>query len=260
MPGREGSAPQGTSQDENTLDEQETPKLGTEHQATGRAGSTGALDRVTEDFNRSATSRATGYLGKNSDVTWIGSLRRQTDVSSENEDKDAKPQFDFGSGLDQLYNYESKGAKGDHFLSDYTYHCDDAPFLAHENVQSYQLPPKATADLLLASYLECVHPAFPILGKTTFLKQYQAFYENQHLNTGPRWLAVLNLVFALSARYSRLVRTKWRSLTDEPNIYFSRAWLLALDANVFWAHAELQRIQVTGLMSFYFMATHQLNR
>lgn len=187
-------------------------------------------------------------------------LRRQTDGEVDNEFEVDGLQMNFASELDQWQNDEAKEAKGAHLLSESTYHCDDVPFLAHDDVQPYQLPPRATADSLLACYLECVHPAFPILGKTTFLKQYQAFYDNTNLNPGPRWLAILNLIFALGSRYSSLVQADWGGLADEHGVYFSRAWFLGLDANIMWAHAELQRIQITGLASFYLMATHQINR
>ncbi|KAL8976750.1 MAG: hypothetical protein Q9177_006780, partial [Variospora cf. flavescens] len=147
-----------------------------------------------------------------------------------------------------------------HPLSDANYNCDDIPLSIHENVQAYQVPPRATADFLLACYLETVHPAFPILGKTTFVKQYCAFYDNPNLKTGPRWLAVLNLLFAISARYGRLVGADWSQYSDDHAVYFSRARLLGLDSGSIWIPAELQRIQVHGLASFYLMATNQVNR
>jgi hypothetical protein len=50
---------------------------GAESEASAGAGSTGALDRTDEDFTREQ-ARATGFMGKNSDVTWLQRLREQT--------------------------------------------------------------------------------------------------------------------------------------------------------------------------------------
>src|ERR1700712_1770514 len=42
-------------------------------------GSLDAIDRVEEDLNRSEHTRATGYMGKNSEVTWMQRLQREAD-------------------------------------------------------------------------------------------------------------------------------------------------------------------------------------
>jgi hypothetical protein len=44
-----------------------------------------------------------------------------------------------------------------------------------------------------------VHPVFPIIGKGMFLGQYRSLYMNPHVCPGKRWLAILNLVFAIAA-------------------------------------------------------------
>ncbi|KAL8698895.1 MAG: hypothetical protein Q9201_006316 [Fulgogasparrea decipioides] len=236
---------------------------GTEHQVT-RVGSTESLDRVHEDFNRSSTSRATGFMGKNSEVTWMEQVRRQVDSDDDSDEEEKDPQATFGHGVDQMVDGFPEGspekALKSRPFSELSYHCDDIPLYIQEHIQSYQLPPKGAADALLACYLECVHPAFPILGKTTFVKQYRMFYDNPDLKTGPVWLAILNLVFAIAARYGRIVGADWKAFVDDDYTYFCRARLLGLDTNVILAHPELQKIQVTGLTSFYLVATSQITR
>lgn len=49
---------------------------GAESDASGAAGSTGALDKTDEDFTRDG-AKATGFMGKNSDVTWMQRLRQE---------------------------------------------------------------------------------------------------------------------------------------------------------------------------------------
>ncbi|KAL9600563.1 MAG: hypothetical protein Q9219_003109 [cf. Caloplaca sp. 3 TL-2023] len=258
----EEDANQATSWNSATPDGIGISNLVNEHRATGRAGSAESLDCINEDFNTSAASRSTGFMGKSSDVRWMEGLLHETDAGNDH-DEEGVPQMKFGPGLDQIYEDGVKDPKKTHLLSESSYYCDDVPPLIHGgdgDVQAYQLPPRNIADILLTYYMDTVHPVFPILGKTTFLKQYQAIYANPNLNPGPKWLSVLNLVFALGARYSELIRAEWGGFVEEPHVYFSRAWLLGLDVDSLWSHAEMQRIQITALASFYLMATYQINR
>ncbi|CAL8576491.1 hypothetical protein XPA_002370 [Xanthoria parietina] len=250
----------GVGKQENMVDGDGEQDPGTERQAPGRKGSTESLDCVDEDLNRTAASRATGYMGKISEVNWLGQVRKRTDTSDDNQDESGDSKMDFSSGLSGLPPSAIKRPEGSHLVSESTYHCDDIALDVQDDVVTYQLPPKEVADLLLSCYLECVHPAFPILGKITFVKQYQAFYNNPMLQTGPLWLAILNLLFAIAARYGRLAQATWVVRADDENTYFSRARLLGLGIDALWVHGELQRIQVAGLASFYLMATNQINR
>ncbi|KAL8724905.1 MAG: hypothetical protein Q9181_006626 [Wetmoreana brouardii] len=264
-PNRDDSATPANSDKKVASDDPETrgQETGTEHQVN-RVGSTESLDRVHEDFNRSPTSRATGFMGKNSEVAWMEQVRRQIDSDDDSEEEENDPQAKFGHGVDQMVDGFPEGspekALKSRPLSESSYHCDDIPLHIQEHIQPYQLPPKGAADALLACYLECVHPAFPILGKVTFVKQYRMFYDNPDLKTGPVWLAILNLVFAIAARYGRIVGADWKAFVDDDYTYFCRARLLGLDTNVVLAHPELQKIQVTGLTTFYLVATSQMTR
>ncbi|KAL8697220.1 MAG: hypothetical protein Q9224_002422 [Gallowayella concinna] len=258
--GRDDSSTPASSRRRFTSTESERRNIITEHHVPARKGSIGSLDCIEEDLNRSAASRATGFMGKNSEVNWLGQLRSRTDDAVGNETETDESQMTFGSGLEGVPESFVHGPEKVYSASESTYHCDDISLVVPEHVQPYQLPTKETADLLLSCYLESVHPCFPILGKTTFVKQYHAFYDNLTLPTGPVWLAILNLLFALAARYGRLIRADWMRDADDEQIYFSRARLLALGSEALWVHGQLQRIQVTGLTSFYLMATNQLNR
>ncbi|KAL8687632.1 MAG: hypothetical protein Q9218_006251 [Villophora microphyllina] len=238
----------------------ETPEPLTEYRVSGRVGSTESLDRLDEDLNRSAISRATGYFGKNSEISWIEQVRRQEESSNDSDEEGGNLQMAFDSGMDGFQPDSAKEAKNIPRLSESTYHCDHMPLELPQNVQPYQLPPRTTADALVTCYLEVVHPAFPILGRITFLKQYRMFYNNANLRPGNSWMGILNLIFAIAARYSRLVRAPVKDIADDDYTYFSRARLLCMDSNAMWDHAEMQRIQVAGLTTFYLMATNQISR
>lgn len=141
-----------------------------------------------------------------------------------------------------------------------TYHCDDFTLLPLAQVDAYELPPKQAADMLFESYLETVHPTFPFIGKMTFTSQYQTLYENNRVGPGDNWLAILNLIFAIGAKYSHLIQAEWRGDERDHLIYFTRARVLAIDGDSLFSHPDLQQVQVAALASFYLLATNQINR
>lgn len=53
-----------------------------ESEASAGVGSTGAIDRIEEDFNRSEEARNTGFMGKNSEITWLQRLRQENQFGS----------------------------------------------------------------------------------------------------------------------------------------------------------------------------------
>lgn len=223
---------------------------GGETQVSAGVGSTGSLDHINEDFNHSAATRATGFMGKNSELTWIQRLKKQTARSSDAGDEEALAadvaSGPFGSSLSPL--------------NESTYHCDDLTILVPDQVDPHEVPPMPISDAFFQVYLETVHPAFPIIGKINFISQYQRFSDNPHIQTGDSWRAILNLIYAIGAKYSHLVQADWRGDGRDHLIYFTRARMLGFNADSMFGHADLQRVQITGLMAFYLTAINQVNR
>lgn len=236
-----------------------------ESQITARVGSTGSLDRINEDYNRSAATRATGFMGKSAEVTWMRRLKkRQARLGSESvEDEDddgGQASLSFAHGLHHPNNTIYNNAEGSPPVSESTYHCDDLTVLIPDQVDPFEIPPRHTAYALYQTYVDTVHPAFPIIGEVTFTNQVQTFLDNDKINTGHNWLAILNLIFAIAAKYSHLVQAEWRGDERDHLIYFTRARILGFNGETILDHAELQRVQLTGLMAFYLMAINQINR
>ena len=131
-------------------------ELGGEHRVSARVGSTGSLDNIDEDYNRSPAARATGYLGKNSEVVWMQRLNRWADEPSsvgENPQKSdesadhrkTRPTMEDGAGLGGIEQHPTSGS---------TYHCDDLPVIVSEQVDPFELPPKHVADRYFQNYLD----------------------------------------------------------------------------------------------------------
>ena len=219
-----------------------------ETRVSARVGSVGSMDVIDEDFNKSSAARATGFVGKNSEVVWMQRLSRRAAAGSGSDTDGQAGSLQGGS--------EGGGAR----ISDSTYHCDNISITISDQVDAYELPPKHIADFLFQTYLDVAHPAFPVLGKATFSNQYYTFSNSQSVKTGDNWRAILNLIFAIAARYAHLIQAEWRGDERDHLVYFTRARMLGFNGDSIMAHPDLQQIQISGLMAFYLAAIDQINR
>lgn len=228
-----------------------------EKYVSASVGSTESLDHVHEDFNQSAATRATGYVGKSSELTWLHRLNRQ--VADGSDIDEGEPDSAYMDGHSTTPAHDQLGSSPTP-LHKLTYHCDDIPMFNLDHVDPYEMPHQQTANLLFQSYLEIVHPAFPILGKITFQEQFHMFSDNLSMNTGDKWRAILNLIFAISAKYAQLVQAGWRGDERDHMIYFTRARKLGFTSESLLNHPDLQRLQIAGLMAFYLTSVNQISR
>lgn len=217
-----------------------------ERSSSPSVGSLDAIDRVDEDLNRTEESRATGYMGKNSEVTWMQRLQREAEQRSQKRPGIYNPDFD------------SYGDR-DFALPGVNYHLDDLDINVPGPVQTYWIPPRHLADRLFEDYLNTVHPFFPIISRPLFRAQYRNFYEKAG-QPGDKWLAVLNMIFAISAKHAHLKQAPWRGDNKDHLEYLTRARVLSMDGNALFSHPDLQQIQVEGLIVFYLLSSDQINR
>lgn len=188
-------------------------------------------------------------------------LKRQTSRNFDEDDDDDDDSDSLPDGQKSPTLHSDYFDSGFTPINESTYHCDDLTLDPPDHVDPFEVPSQASADMLFQSYLETVHPAFPIIGKNTFISQYQAFQLSQDQSKiNHNWLAILNLIFAIGAKYSHLIKAEWRGDESDHLIYFTRARLLGFDSDAILGHAELQKVQIAGLMSFYLMASNQINR
>ncbi|KAJ5888096.1 hypothetical protein N7495_008137 [Penicillium taxi] len=209
-------------------------------------GSLEAIDRVEEDLNRDEKSRATGFMGKNSEVTWMQRLQREAEHRSRGLPGSLEPG-------------QSKRQDDDLALNAVNYHLDDLEISVTEPVDVYALPLRFMADKLFESYLKTVHPFFPIINRSLFSAQYRTFFEST-ARPGDRWLAILNMVFAIGAKHAHLTEAPWAGDEKDHLTYLTRARILSMSGNDLFNHPDLQQVQVEGLISFYLLSTDQINR
>ncbi|MCJ1462086.1 hypothetical protein MMC07_000686 [Pseudocyphellaria aurata] len=241
------------------LGDEDSDEPDDETRVSARAGSMESLDHINEDFNLSLKTRATGFIGKNSELTWIQRLKKET-ANNFDADDEAKPTLQADDDRNPTSLHPEFRSADTNPIHESTYHCDDLTISIPDFVDPNDVPPRPIADELFRVYLDTVHPSFPIIGRINFISQYQRFIEAPTINTGDSWKAILNLIFAIGAKYSHLVQAEWRGDERDHLIYFTRARMLGFNADSVLGHSDLQNVQITGLMSFYLTATNQINR
>ncbi|KAI2788517.1 hypothetical protein POX_e06534 [Penicillium oxalicum] len=133
------------------------------------------------------------------------------------------------------------------------------PYIAPQPVDKYGLPPRQMADLLFDEYWSNVHPFFPMINRPLFRCQYQNFWD-QGQQPGDKWLAILNVIFAIAAKHAYMIQAPWRGEDTDHFVFFTRARLLSLSGEELFSPPNLQQVQLEGLIAFYLLATDQIGR
>lgn len=216
------------------------------------------IDHTEEDFNRDETARATGFIGKSSEITWLQRLNKE--VNNECEAWSASMSISGDdNGLPSPTLTPRPDNPSDPCVASSNYYLDDLDIPMPERIDAYEVPSREAAAKLLNAYLTSIHPSFPIIGISTFVSQFQVFFSQPSLKPGNKWLAILNLIFAIAARYGKLTDAEWKDGEDDHQVYFSRARTLGLEDQLLH-HPDLQQLQVEGLACFYMLTSGHINR
>lgn len=209
-------------------------------------GSLEAIDRVEEDLSRNEKTRATGYMGKISQVTWMQRVQREAEQRAQGLPGSLEPG-------------QSNRQDDDLALHTVNYHLDDLDISVPGLIDPYAVPLREQADQYLEDYLRTVHPFFPIIDRPLFTAQYETFYDgNSQLDE--QWLSILNMIFAIGAKHSHLIQAPWCGDEKDQLMFLSRARILSLDGAELFSHPNIQQVQVEGLIAFYLFSTDQINR
>ncbi|KAJ5936522.1 transcriptional regulator family: Fungal Specific TF [Penicillium verhagenii] len=210
------------------------------HADAENATPSGVIDYTGEDFDCDERLQAMGFVGEHSERAWLYRLKQA-----------------LGQG-----KAIPVGEHADHHsISSMNYFQDESDIPLIENLDlSGQPPPRDIADQLVDDYFQTVHPAFPVIERTKFIRQYKSFYSNPDTPPAKQWLAIFNLIMAISARHSLLLGKQSPGEHDGHTVYFSRSWLLSLNPDAFLSNKTLQQVQVEALTAFYLLSVGQVNR
>lgn len=213
---------------------------------------TESLDLLDEDLHKDDRARATGFVGKNSEVQW---LRAVALAQTERADDEAP-------GL--LPQRRGSNAPGNEQATSFSYWLDMESVDIDFFVDPYELPQPDTAERLLQCYMLRVHDSFPILPRKTFEDQFRKYFTALQNVNAPRlsskWQAILNMVFAIGAKYSHLIKASWRADERDHLIYQARARAFGLNQATITTHTDVPQIQSLGLLAFYWLSVGQVSR
>jgi hypothetical protein len=228
---------------------EELPNANDENSPTGiqahdALDSEEGLTLLDEDLLRSRSSRSTGYVGQGSGVQWLRSLQESN--KSEAHVQQTIPENNKATATPEQSSTQNHGPPTS--VTDASFYLDaDSPEL-DVNVDPYELPPRETATKLFACYKQCVHTSFPILPpqfEDQFRRYFEAVRSERPFSVPDRWLAILNIVFAIGARFSHLINAGWQGEERDHLVYMTRSVRL-LGFWPFDATPDLALIQVVG--------------
>jgi hypothetical protein len=178
-----------------------------------------------EDITLDTTADETGYLGQLCEVHWLRSLHTRLQTHG------PTPSSSIPQISDTNFYLDNHGIRLLH---------QDNPFF---------LPIGHRATALFEHYFRTVHTTFLIVPsdiETQLQVYYRSLQSGQPVAFPQRWYAIVNLIFAISARFVHLTHSEWSADALEETLYLSRAYqLLGLnDTALVLATPDLTLIQV----------------
>jgi hypothetical protein len=199
-----------------------SPEKQGEADISAEVGSDEDLDNMDEDLLENEQSRATGYVGKNSEVQWLRQLNHETDTASIDEAILHRgpygPPGDSAAASNEraeaLKQRQNQNPIPPEHTSTFNFNLDDETLDMDFIIDPLDLPPLAIADRLVRCFMESVQNSFPILAKKLFINQFYHYYASiargMPYKLDQKWQAMLNLVLAIGAAYSHLNEAEWR--------------------------------------------------
>lgn len=213
---------------------------------------TKSLDLLDENLHVNDRARATGFVGKNSEVQWLRAAALAQPEKTDEEPNVFQRRGSYAPG------------HGNEQISSYSFWADNENVDIDAFVDPYDLPQVDIAERLLGCYMSKVHDSFPILPRKTFEDQFRKYFAALASGNAPRlspkWQAILNLVFAIGARYSHLSKETWRADSHDHLVYQARARTFGLNEQTITNHPDVPQIQSLGLLAFYWLSIGQVSR
>lgn len=209
------------------------------------------------------------FFGQSSEIRWLGTLQSNTSSSTEpivgsqvpggGSIPNVRVSPRHTIGLDRGHSYEFSNDKN---IANANFYLDDESLEVDLSAQGFQLPPYQTAERLLESYLVNVQNTLPILQDVLFRSQFARLFSSppDYSSISNKWLGLLNLVFAIGQRYMDLTGETRAPDDEDHRMYWSRAHILGVEGAHMFGRAHILDVQITALLSFYFLSIGYVNR
>lgn len=221
-----------------TVPGENTRRASASSDSSASVGSLDEVDALTEDPNRNLESRAAGYIGKESEIAWMQKL------DAEASKLNTKPQQQSPPITEPIASM--------------SYHVNYLPIDNSLPIEPRLLPPKPWAGRLVNIFFNSIAHSFPLLNRLLFASQFSHAFTSSAEPT-PKWLAVLNLVFAISSKfYQQADPVTGKDVNDR--IFLLRAISLSTSHDLVFDHTDLHQVQIDLLLAIYYMISGQINR
>lgn len=244
------------------------PQLG-ESELSAEVGSNDETDVLDKDIVQNRASQATGFIGKSSELQWYRSLRQEIERHEQGHEDPNSPYGPPGASAESsMQRIAAQRQRQRQELnaptSTSTFYLDGEGVEVDYTVDPYALPTTEVAQRLLELYMGSVQDVFPVLSQKVFSTQARHFITSmapgRPMHVPEKWLAILNLVFAIGARFSHLTGADWQSDSKTYVVYQSRAHILSMCEPSLIHQPDLMRLQITALYAFYLTAVGNVNR
>lgn len=143
---------------------------------SAEVGSSGEQDLLDEDLMRNETTRATGFVGKASEVQWLRKLHDANTYDPSGGGPWGPPGVDEEAVDGRLAAHRER--RNSHRASPLipaskaSFYLDDKLFDTDLLADPFEMPPFETAERLLQTYMESTHNSFPFLAKKQFVNRF----------------------------------------------------------------------------------------
>ncbi|KAJ0426756.1 fungal-specific transcription factor domain-containing protein [Aspergillus carlsbadensis] len=203
-------------------------------------GSLNEVNRLTEDPNRNGESRATGYIGKESEIAWMQKLEAEASKLDKRDQRGRPP-------------------PAEEPIMSMSYHLDNLQIVNSLPDDPRLLPPKAWAARLMNIFFNSADHFFPLINRSLFISQFNRAFSQSAQQPTAKWLAVFNMALAIGAKYFQLAEPETGRDVDD-RIFLSRAISLNKTHKSVIEHSDLHQVQIDLLLAIYYLISGQVNR
>jgi hypothetical protein len=246
--------------DEDDDDRSVTSADGGEAYVTASVGSNEDLDFAQEDLLQSDETSKTGLMGRNSQVQWLRALevkveQPEGEPSSMRYGPPGSSPEAFNKRAEALHErqqHAQPNSAEQGYFTQYNFYLDKSDIYIDVS-DPHIVPTQTTAHKLFRYYKIAVHSPFRFLDEN-FEAQLETYYKRAEdgvpINVCSKWKAMMNLAFAIGARYSHLIGAEWQADNRDHLVYMWRAvHLLELGAiNTLVSQPNQSLIQVSSTL------------
>ncbi|KAL8970198.1 MAG: hypothetical protein Q9183_001631 [Haloplaca sp. 2 TL-2023] len=197
--------------------------------------------------------RINAFLGQTATDNWVERLKDNLKISETDELSGLHPLSYGTEPHSKSHGLDFSDATGGRNAPNL------GPSMFAEHFEPLEMPSKMNGDVFVNAYFSTIHPCFPILSQSRFLKDYEFFTSGDSSKLSESTLAMLHLVFALGAIHTYASEMPQAREEKSHLLSFAVAKAAVLDSSVFRS-TTYEQVQLCGLGGLYQLILHDVNK